>query len=170
MPPFSLRNLLEEQSRDLFDAQSEYSAFLGELDQEDSDQAMQEQIREISTGTRANIADLEAICALLDVEPSGVKCEAMSGLIREGKEADQEYTTGAVRDAALIAIAQRIAHYEIAGFGTARAFADQLKKSDVKGIFDEMLSRAFNVDKALTKLATGSWLAPGINARAASET
>eukprot|EP00903_Cladosiphon_okamuranus_P004111 g4109.t1 len=128
---------------------------------------LHELMESISVKVRENIADLEEICSLLDVPPSGIKCEAMAGLLREAKETTQEYESGAVRDVALIAASQRIAHYEIAGFGTAKSIARQLKKGDIAEMFDDMLDRSAYLDKCLTKIATGSWLSKGINMQAA---
>ena len=168
-PPYSLLDVLKEQTRDLYDAEREYSAFLSDLTRAARDDNMREIISGIATDNMKNISDLEAVCELLGVEPTGVKCEAMAGLLREGKETTQEYESSAVRDAALIANAQRIAHYEIAGFGTARAFADQLDHSEIASLFKDTLARANSNDRALTKLATGSWLSAGINREAAGK-
>jgi ferritin-like metal-binding protein YciE len=68
-----------------------------------------------------------------------------------------------LQDAALIANAQRIAHYEIAGFGTAHAFAKKPDLDDVASCFKEMAEQSGDIDKKLTKIATGSWLSTGIN-------
>ncbi|WP_411827670.1 DUF892 family protein [Luteolibacter sp. AS25] len=164
---FTLLDLLKEQSRDLYDAETEFSAFLGKMDRAVDNSALHELMESISVKARENIADLEEICSLLDINPNGIKCEAMAGLLREAKDTTQEFESGAVKDAALIAAAQRIAHYEIAGFGTAKSIARQLKKSDIAEMFDDMLSRSSYLDKCLSKIATGSWLSKGINMQAA---
>lgn len=164
---FTLRDILQEQSRDLYDAETKYLFFLSELKNAAENKDLREEIATITSGSRKNIADLESVCAHLGVEPEGVPCAAMGGLLREAKDTTREYLSGSVKDAALIADAQRIAHYEIAGFGTAKAFASQLKISHCSDLFEEMLKRAAENDRALTKLATGSWLASGINNHAA---
>ncbi len=166
-PHFTLRDLLEEQARDLYDAETEFSSFLSELGMAANSKGLHERVTRLRSDTLKNIADLEAVCGILGVPPDGVKCEAMAGLLRESKGTAQEYYTGYVKDAALIANAQRIAHYEIAGFGTAKAFSAIMDLPEVEGLFDEMLDRAAANDKALTKLATGSWLSSGINGLAA---
>ncbi len=110
-----------------------------------------------------NIATLKSVCDRLGVPPTGVKCEAMAGLLREAQGTEEEYAHGSLRDAALIANAQRIAHYEIAGFGTARAFAEKLDLDDVAKDFEEMAQQSGDIDKKFTKIATGSWLSTGLN-------
>ena len=166
---FTLHDLLIEQSKDLYDAVREYSTFLADINRSSRDDHMREILTKIAMDTVKNISDLESVCEILEVDPGGVRCEAMAGLLREGKETTQEYDSGAVKDAALIANAQRIAHYEIAGFGTAEAFAKQLSLSSAASLFEDMLERSVSNDRALTKLATGTWLTSGINQRAAQE-
>ena len=73
----------------------------------------------------------------------------------------------AVRDAGLIAAAQRVEHYEIAGYGTARTLADQLDLGDAKDLLDQTLDEEANADKLLTKIATGGMFKAGINQQAA---
>ncbi len=165
-PPYTLRNVLEEQIRDLYDAINEYSNFLSEMRASVSNPDLIEILGAIAKDNVQIVADLEEAARLLKVEPTGVRCEAMAGLLREGKETTQEYQSGAVRDAALIANAQRIAHYEIAGFGTTKEFAKQMDLSEIVSLLDDSLDRALSNDRALTKLATGSWLRAGINAQA----
>lgn len=166
-PRFTLQDLLEEQSRDLYDAETEFSKFLSVMETAANSDGLNQIVLNLRSDTLKNIADLEAVCGHLEVPPDGVKCEAMAGLLRESKGTAQDYHTGYVKDAALIANAQRIAHYEIAGFGTAKAFASILDLSGIKDLFEEMLERASANDRALTKLATGSWLSSGINSLAA---
>jgi ferritin-like metal-binding protein YciE len=166
-PHFTLRDLLEEQTRDLYDAETEFSSFLSVLETAANSEGLHQSLTDLRSDTLKNIADLEAVCGFLRVSPDGVKCEAMAGLLREVKGTAQEYHGGHVKDAALIANAQRIAHYEIAGFGTARAFSAILELQEIEDLFSEMLDRAAANDKALSKLATGSWLRTGINSLAA---
>ncbi len=104
---------------------------------------------------------------MLGINPTGVKCQAMAGLLREAQETEEEYCNGSVKDAALIANAQRIAHYEIAGFGTASAFAKKLGLDHVSDTLTEMAEQSGAIDKKFTKIATGSWLDPGVNDAAA---
>jgi len=165
--PVTLQNLLQEQSRDLYDAENSYSGYLSRMIDTSSDSELIHELQHIAHNTRQNISDMGSICSLLGVPPTGVKCEAMHGLLREVKETTVEYESGAVKDAALIANAQRIAHYEIAGFGTAKAFARHLDLKDIVEIFADLLERASFANNKLTKIATGSWFTGGINDLAA---
>lgn len=164
---FSLRELLIEQIRDLYDAETEFSRFLATAEEEIEHQDFAQYAEAMKLNTYENLSVIEDICADLKVPPDGVKCAAMEGLLREAKETTDEYQNGAVKDAALIANAQRITHYEIAGFGTARAIAEKLKLSQIAHRLGDMLSASIQADKELTKIATGSWLSEGVNDLAA---
>ena len=100
------------------------------------------------------------------MSPSGEKCEGMEGLIREGEQVLTAQGDPTVRDAALIAAAQRVEHYEIAGYGTARTLADELDYDDAKDLLDQTLDEESNADKLLTKIATGGMFKAGINQQA----
>jgi len=87
-------------------------------------------------------------------------------LIRETAHTTREQGDSATIDANLIANAQRIVHYEIAGFGTARAFARCLGRRDLAGILAELTAEAGYHDRMLTQIATGGWFGAGINEEA----
>ena len=93
----------------------------------------------------------------------------MKGLIKEGEEVIGAQGDGAALDAALIAAAQRVEHYEIAGYGTARTLADQLGYDRAEELLDETLDEEAKADMLLTKIATGGFLSSGINKEAAPE-
>ena len=87
----------------------------------------------------------------------------MEGLLREGDETISATGDPAAKDAALIAAAQRVEHYEIAAYGTARTLADQLGFGDAKDLLDQTLDEESNADSRLTKIATGGMLKSGVN-------
>jgi ferritin-like metal-binding protein YciE len=93
----------------------------------------------------------------------------MQGLIREGEEVIQAQGDNAALDVALIAAAQRVEHYEIAGYGTARTLADQLGYDRAEELLDQTLDEEADADKLLTKLATGGMFSSGINEEAAGK-
>jgi ferritin-like metal-binding protein YciE len=93
----------------------------------------------------------------------------MKGLIQEGEEVIDAQGDGAALDAALIAAAQRVEHYEIAGYGTARTLADQLGYDRAEELLDETLDEESKADKLLTKIATGGLLRSGVNQEAAGQ-
>ncbi|MFD2256320.1 DUF892 family protein [Luteolibacter algae] len=165
---YNLKHLLEEQARDLYNAETKYSEFLTSMQLSSKDEDLADKFAHVKEGTANNIQKLKSICEKLNVPPTGVKCEAMAGLLREARETEHDYAHSSIKDAALIANAQRIAHYEIAGFGTARAFAKKLDLDDIADMFEEMAEQSGEIDKKLTKIACGSWLSTGINDAAAN--
>jgi ferritin-like metal-binding protein YciE len=94
-------------------------------------------------------------------------CDGMKGLISEGEETIEADGDPTVKDAALISAAQRVEHYEIAAYGTARTLADVLDLGDARELLDQTLDEESSADKLLTKIATGGMLREGINERAA---
>jgi ferritin-like metal-binding protein YciE len=90
----------------------------------------------------------------------------MEGLIREGDKVIAAQGDPAVKDAALIAAAQRVEHYEIAAYGTVRTLADELDLDDAQDLLDQTLDEESSADKLLTKIATGGMFKAGINQQA----
>lgn len=116
--------------------------------------------------TRNHVSRLERVFNSLGTTSAGKECEAMKGLIKEGEEVINMKGDSTVKDAALIAAAQRVEHYEIAGYGTARTFADKLGFSDAADILQDTLDEEGSADKKLTSLAEGSMFTTGINEKA----
>jgi ferritin-like metal-binding protein YciE len=96
---------------------------------------------------------LEKVFGLLGQSATAKTCQAMKGLIAEGEEVISADGDDAVRDAALIAAAQRVEHYEIAAYGSARTFADQLGQSAIAKVLQQTLEEEFAADETLTKIA-----------------
>jgi ferritin-like metal-binding protein YciE len=103
--------------------------------------------------TRRHVTRLAQALKLLGRPAKGKTCHAMLGLIEEGGEAIELKGPASVRDAALIGAAQRVEHYEIAGYGTARAFADALGESRVANLLQETLDEEGDTNKALTQIS-----------------
>jgi ferritin-like metal-binding protein YciE len=162
----SLKDLLQEQMRDLYDAEVNYKSMLPHLISTATSPDLVSQLQHIALQSQENADHLTRICGLLGVASTGVTCEAMKGLLREAKATTQDWGSPAVIDAALIANAQRIVHYEIAGFGTGRAFAVCLGEKESTHLLEGMLEHAVDNDKALTRIASGGWFTSGINVEA----
>jgi ferritin-like metal-binding protein YciE len=162
----SLLELLQEQTRDLYDAEIQYRSKLPDMIDRATHKELRDALLDIMDKTSENIAALEMACERLRVPSAGVVCEAMKGLIRETSATTREQGDSATIDANLIANAQRIVHYEIAGFGTAKAFARALGKRDLASAFSELASMAGEHDRMLTQIATGGWFGTGVNAEA----
>jgi len=103
--------------------------------------------------TEKQIERLEAIFEELGENPKGKKCKAMAGLIDEGKEVIEEDGEDAVKDAALIAAAQKVEHYEIASYGTLRTYAQLLGNKKAAELLQETLDEEAATDEKLTELA-----------------
>jgi ferritin-like metal-binding protein YciE len=102
--------------------------------------------------TKGHVQRLETIFQKLGENPRGKKCKGMEGLIEEGAEAIEEYD-GALLDAALIGAAQRVEHYEMAGYGTVSAFAEELGESEHVSLLDQTLEEEKETDEKLSQLA-----------------
>jgi ferritin-like metal-binding protein YciE len=114
--------------------------------------ALQNHLRE----TEGQIARLEQIFRQLGRDPGSEACEAMKGLIKESDEMISAKGDANVKDAALIAAAQRVEHYEIAGYGTARTFAQHLGYTELARLLQQSLDEEAAADKRLTQLAEQS--------------
>jgi ferritin-like metal-binding protein YciE len=118
--------------------------------------------------TRGHVQRLERAFSDLGMTIPSETCEGMKGLIEEGAEIISATGDPAALDAALIGAAQRVEHYEIAGYGTARALAGELDMDTIKGLLDDTLDEEGKADKLLTKLAAGGLVSSGINREAAA--
>ena len=115
-------------------------------------QAFETHLRE----TERQLGRLEEAFSAMGLSPQASTCQAMKGLIAEGQEAIDASGDPEVKDAALIAAAQRVEHYEIAGYGCARTFAQHLNRNDVVNLLQETLDEETATDQKLTALAERS--------------
>ena len=103
--------------------------------------------------TSEHVSRLEQIFDRLDEKPSGKKCLGMEGLVKEGAETMREDYAQAVMDAAIIGAAQRVEHYEMAGYGTVRALAELLGENEHVSLLEQTLEEEKQADKKLTELS-----------------
>lgn len=103
--------------------------------------------------TKGHLTRLESIFDALDEDPEGETCKAMQGLIKEGEEYVKAGGSDDVRDAGLIGAAQRVEHYEIAGYGTTRTLAERLGEIDAANLLQATLDEEFAADETLTDIA-----------------
>lgn len=165
----SLHSLFVSELRDLYSAETQLLEALPKMAQAASSTELRNAFNEHLEETRGQISRLETIFSSLGESPQGERCEAMAGLIEEGEEIIEAQGDADVKDAALIAAAQRVEHYEIAGYGTVRTFADMLDLEDAQDLLQETLDEEGAADKKLNKIATGGLFGSGIN-REAMET
>ena len=162
----SLKDLFVEQLRDLYSAETQLVEALPKMASAASHDELRQAFEHHLEETRGHVDRLREVFEQLGQTPGGETCEAMKGLIEEGEEVVKAQGDPAVKDAALIAAAQRVEHYEIAGYGTVRTFADDLDLGDARDLLDQTLDEESSADKLLTKLATGGMLKAGLNERA----
>ena len=151
----SLDGLFLNELKDVYNAEKQILRALPRMakaaDAEPLRQAFTKHLRE----TEAQVERLERIFQSLGQAPRGKKCKGMEGLIEEGKEILEEDGAPEVIDAALIAAAQRVEHYEIAAYGCLRTFAQLLGRDDAVKLLEQTLAEEEATDKALTALGEG---------------
>ena len=165
----SLQDLYVDQLQDLYSAENQLIQALPKMARAAQTDALRKGFQEHLDQTRTHVSRLEQIFTHVGSRPGGKVCEAMQGLIQEGEEAIALEGDSTVRDAALIAAAQRVEHYEIAGYGTVRTFAKQLGFGDDKNLLQKTLDEEGETDKKLTSLAEGGFFSSGINEKADRE-
>lgn len=166
----SLNTLLLHELRDLYSAETQLVDALPKMAQAATHDELKDAFNEHLEETRGHVDRLEEIFSQIGESPEGEHCDAMAGLIEEGEELIQKEGESHVKDAALIAAAQRVEHYEMAGYGTARTYANELGQSNVVSLLKETLSEEKAADKKLNKIATGGWISSGINKEAREKT
>jgi ferritin-like metal-binding protein YciE len=149
----SLHDLLVDQLKDLYSAENQIIKALPKMARAASSPDLASGFEEHLEQTRQHAERLEQICEQLDVTPKGKQCVAIEGLIEEGKELMEEDAAPAVLDAGLIAGAQKVEHYEMASYGSARAWAEQLGMNDVAQLLQQTLDEEKATDAKLTQLA-----------------
>ena len=163
----NLEQLYFDQLRDLYSAESQLIAALPDLANSVTDPELKRTFQKHMGETRTHRARLQDIFCRHGLNPGGDGCEAVRGLIREARRHVGRAKAGHVRDAVLIAVTNRIEHYEIAGYGTARAFAECLGYVDDADILGTSLEEESDADEAITRIATGGLFSSGINEAAA---
>jgi len=149
----NLCNLLELQLRDLYSAEEQLIDALPKMAEAASTTELKTAFNSHLGETRRHRERLERCFKLLGKDVQSESCDAMEGLISEGNEIISMDGDPDVKDAALIAAAQRVEHYEIAGYGCARTFARRLGKQQVAELLQETLDEEGNADKMLTDIA-----------------
>ncbi len=153
MPNKGLRELYIDELKDLYTAENQLVKALPKLAKAASSEELSQGFEEHLEQTKGHVERLEKIFESLDESPKGKKCAGMEGLVKEGSEAMDEDYEGAVMDAALIGAAQRVEHYEIAGYSTASEFAELLGESEHVTLLNQTLEEEKETDEKLTELA-----------------
>lgn len=162
MKLMTLQDLLIDQLKDIYSAESQLVKALPAMAKAAHSEELRTAFEDHLDETEEQVERLESIFERLDVKIGRKKCKAMEGLIEEGKETISEDAEPMVHDAALIAAAQRVEHYEIAAYGCARTFAQLLNDEETADMLQESLDEEINADAKLTEVAMH-----GINQEAA---
>ena len=149
----SLRELYIDELRDLYSAETQLTKALPKMAKASSNSELRQAFEEHLRQTSEQVSRLEQIFDMLGEKATGKKCLGMEGLVKEGAEVMKEDYEGAVMDAALIGAAQRVEHYEIAGYGTVREFAELMGEEEHVSLLDETLEEEKQTDEKLTQLA-----------------
>jgi ferritin-like metal-binding protein YciE len=153
MPNQGLKELYIDELKDLYSAETQLVKALPKLARAAASDQLRQGFEEHLEQTKGHVERLEQIFEMLDESPKGKKCKGMEGLIEEGSEVMEEDYEGGLLDAALIGAAQRVEHYEIAGYGTVRSFAELLGESEQVSLLNETLEEEKETDAKLTELA-----------------
>ena len=149
----NLQQLFVEQLRDLYDGEQQITEALPKLIEKASNPQLKSALQEHLKITESQIERLEDIFEQLDEDPDGESCKGMKGVIKEGDDVVGKAKDAAVRDASIITSAQRVEHYEIAGYGTVKTYARQLGKQEWAQILEEILNEEKEADQKLTQIA-----------------
>jgi ferritin-like metal-binding protein YciE len=149
----TLEDLFVKELKDLYSAEKQILKALPKMAKAASSEKLREGFEEHREQTEGHVERLEKIFESLGKPSRGVKCAAMEGIIEEGKELLEEDADESVMDAALIAAAQRVEHYEIAAYGTVRTLARMLGNSEAEELLQQTLDEEKQTDEKLTELA-----------------
>jgi ferritin-like metal-binding protein YciE len=149
----SLKDLYLEQLKDLYSAETQLVEALPKMAERATSPDLKKGFQDHLLQTQEHVRRLEQIFQDLGDSPKGQTCEGMKGLIKEGEEMIKMKGDDKVIDAGLIAAAQRVEHYEIAGYGTVRTYAEMLGKSQHASLLERTLQEEERTDEKLTRLA-----------------
>ena len=153
MKPNSLQELYVEQLQDLYDAEHQIIKALPKMIAEATSTDLKDALTEHLEVTKTQASRLEQIFESSGEKAKAEKCKGMQGVIQEGSDLIREIEDENVRDAAIIASAQRVEHYEMAGYGTARNYASLLEDDNAAQLLQETLDEEKEADAKLTALA-----------------
>jgi len=149
----SLQDLYIEELKDLYSAETQILKALPKMANAAESRQLRSAFEEHEHQTREQVRRLEQIFDKLNADAKGKVCKGMQGLLAEGEEFIGEKPEAQVMDAGLISLAQRVEHYEIAGYGSVRTYAQQLGLQEDASLLQQTLDEEGQTDKKLTALA-----------------
>lgn len=148
-----LRELLAHEVQDLYSAETQLINTLPKLSGAVQSNRLKKTLEQQLTEAKQQQERLQRVAELMHIKVDGEKCEGMAGLLRESEKFTKAKTIPEVRDAALISAAQKVEHYQIAGYGTARTYAQLIGEAEIAELFGKSLSEAKATDQILTNIA-----------------
>jgi ferritin-like metal-binding protein YciE len=152
----SLSDVFEAELKDLYSAEQQLVDALPSIASAASSSELKQAIESHLEETRGHVKRLEQVFDVTGIPAESEHCDGMEGLISEGSEIAEAGGDGDARDAALIGAAQRVEHYEIAAYGTARTLAQQLGQNEAADLLNQTLNEESAADEKLTQIATSS--------------
>jgi ferritin-like metal-binding protein YciE len=149
----NLRELLIEELKDLYSAEKQIVKALPKIIRGAASDELKAAITEHLEATKGQVTRLEEVFGYLEQKPKAKHCKGMEGLLAEGAECLDEESKGTLRDLQLIGAAQRVEHYEVAAYGTAKAMAERLGLSQAVDLLGETMEEEEEADKKLTEVA-----------------
>ncbi len=149
----TLQKLYTDELRDLYNAESQLLKALPKMAKAASSEELKEAFEQHLEQTKGHVKRLEQVFEELDEKPKGKTCRAMKGLIQEGSEILEEDGETSVRDAGIIVAAQKVEHYEIAGYGSVRTFAHLLGQNKAAELLQATLDEESETNEVLNRLA-----------------
>jgi len=155
MPRQTLKDVFVHLLSDVYSAEKQLTKALPKMARAATEPALAEVFNSHLEETREQVDRIDRVVELCGIKLKRMKCAAMEGLIEEGQEVISEMEKGPVLDAALIAAAQKVEHYEIASYGTLAELAKQLGHDEAKQVLGETLEEEIGADQKLSRLAQG---------------
>ena len=145
--------LFKQELQDLYDAEKQIIQALPKMMEAASSEELKSAFEEHLDQTKEQVKRLDRVFKAIGEKPQGKTCEGMQGLLREGEKMIAEIPKSPVLDAAIIGAAQKVEHYEISGYGTARSMAEMLAQQDAAELLEETLDEEKATDETLTEIA-----------------
>lgn len=149
----SMEKLFVQELKDLYSAENQITKVLPKMAKAAASNELKTAFEHHLKETEGQIQRLDKVFEILGTSPKGKTCQGMKGVLEEGNEMLTETEEGDVRDAALISAGQRVEHYEMAGYGTVRSYAERLGKSQIVQLLEQTLEEEKAADKKLTEIS-----------------
>ncbi|WP_080054296.1 YciE/YciF ferroxidase family protein [Spirosoma aerolatum] len=150
----NMQDLMEHTIQDLYSAENQILEALPQLISKAQSSQLRQAFEQHQRQTEKHVQRLEQVAKQLDIDPDGETCMAMQGLIEEAQDLLDQLDGDEITDAALIGAAQKVEHYEIASYGTARTLAQQAGQDKIADLLQQTLEEEKQTDEKLTEIAT----------------